>query len=304
MKLSARAWLNLGLSIAVAVLISVAVLEPGKKPIEKVTLSKLDKKTLNHIRIQRANQEDIVLEKHPSGWVMTAPLQYPANDFKVDSLLQIVNAESEAQYPIAPADLAKYGLDKPRASITFNNDQTFELGATEPLQQRRYLRYQNTLHLILDTYYYQLAAPASGFLDHALLPGNKNITKLVLPTLTVDLKDGKWSLQPAPKDYSVDQVTALLDGWRYAQAINVSRYDGKPLPATVKIYREGDNSALEFAHQISGNDLILIRNDLHLQFTLNADKRKDLLELPPKIEVNDNTGNKPVADKTPHLPAH
>jgi len=223
---------------------------------------------------------------------MTAPYQYPANDYKVDSLLQLPGATSIAHYDLAQKDLTKYGLDHPRGSITFNHDQAFYFGSSEPLQQRRYLRVQNTLHLITDVFLYQIAVPAISFLDHAIVPGNKSITKLEIPKLTAELKDGKWSLTPAPKDYSSDQITALLDGWRYAQAINVEHYDGKPAPVSVRIYRGGETKPLEFAYRIIGKDLLLIRNDLKLQFTLSADKRNDLLALPPKIEVNDKAADK------------
>ena len=229
------------------------------------------------------------MEKRANGWYMTAPYQYPANEFKVDSLLQLVRAESVASYDVAQLDLHKYELDKPRAIVTFNHDQQFIFGGTDPIQQRRYLRYQNTMNLILDIFHYQISAPANGFLNHGLLPENKSITKLVLPKLTAELKEGKWTLNPAPKDYSADQITALLDAWRYAQALNVDPYTDKPVAAQIKIFRDGQPLPLEFAFHIKDKNLVLIRNDLKLQFSLPVDKMKDLFELPPKIEPNDKT---------------
>lgn len=287
MKLSPRALLNLGLVIAVGVLVLLVMFEPGKQADNPKTVSVLDKKTITHVLVHRDNQEDIVLEKRDNTWHMTAPYQYPANEFRVDSLLQLASTESHAQYPVEQLDVAKYGLDKPRAIVTLNHDQVFSFGNTEPIQQRRYLRYNQTMHVVMDTFYYQVAAPADGFLDHAVLPGSKSISKLVLPKLTAELKDGKWSLTPAPKDFSADQITALIDGWRYAQALQVSRYTGKPVSTAIRIYREGEDKPVEFGLSTTANEIILVRNDLKLQFVISGDKRKDLLELPPKIEAND-----------------
>lgn len=295
MKLTPRALLNLGLLIGAGVLGAVVFLQPGKKPPEKHLVSTLDKNTITHIHIQRERLEDIDLEKRANGWYMTMPYQYPANDFKVDSLLQLARAESQAQYDVAQLDLHQYELDKPRAIVTFNHDQQFQFGGTDPIQQRRYLRYQNTMNLILDIFHYQISAPANGFLNHGLFPENKTITKLVLPKLTAELKEGKWILTPAPKEYSADQITALLDAWRYAQALSVDAYNDKALLPQIKIYRDGQPLPIEFAYFIKDKNLVLIRNDLKLQFTFAADKQKDMLELPPKIEVNEKTpsGNAP-----------
>ncbi len=296
MKLTPRAILNLGLLIAAGSLGLLVVLQPGKQPPPKQTVSSIDKKTITHIQIHRDKQDDVILEKRGSDWYMTAPYQYPANDYKVESLLQLPGATSIAHYDLAQMDLSKYGLDKPRGSITFNHDQTFYFGSSEPMQARRYLRFQNTLHLITDLFMYQIAVTPNSFLDHAIVPGNKTFTKLEIPKLTAELKDSKWTLTPAPKDYTSDQITALLDGWRYAQAIAVDHYDGKPAPVTVRIYRSGEPKPMEFASRVTDKDLILIRNDLKLQFTLSLDKRKDLLALPPRIDVPEKATDK-ISDK-------
>lgn len=302
MKLTPRALLNLGLLIAAGVLGLLVVLQPGKQPPPRDTVSVIDKKTITHIQIHRDKQDDVILEKRGNDWYMTAPYQYPANDYKVENLLQLPGTTSIAHYDLAQLDLSKYGLDHPRGSITFNHDQTFYFGSSEPMQARRYLRFQNTLHLITDLFMYQIAVTPNSFLDHAIVPGNKTFTKLEIPRLTAELHDGKWALTPTPKDYTSDQITALLDSWRYAQAISVDHYDGKPVPITVRLYRSGETTPLEFASRITDKDIILIRNDLHLQFTLSADKRKEMLALPPKIEVNEKSSEKIPDNATPSLP--
>jgi hypothetical protein len=298
MKLSTRALLNLGLVIVAGMMVLLVMIDPGKETEKHKTVSFLDKKTITHILLHRANQEDLVLEKRDNTWYVTAPYQYPANDFKVDSLLQLVSTESKAQYPVEQLDIVKYGLSEPKATVTLNHDQVFSFGSTEPLQQQRYLRYHNTLHLITDTFYYQVAAPATAFLNHTLIPGGTNITKIVVPKLTAELHEGKWTATPTPKELSADQITAFIDAWRFAQALQVAPYDGKPITPTIKIYRQGESSPLEFGAFIRGNDYVLVRNDLHLQFILSADKRKDLLELPAKIELdNSKAAVNPAADE-------
>lgn len=297
-KLASRTLLNLALLVVLGVLVSVVVFRPDATT-EKITkLTELNKTAVNSILLHREGMADIQLEKHNGAWSMTAPFHYLANDFKVDNLLQLINAPSHAQYELTPPDLAKYGLDKPRAVVTLNGDQHLIFGSTEPLQQQRYLRYHNTLHLITDTFYYQVAAPATAFLNHTLIPGGTNITKIVVPKLTAELHEGKWTATPTPKELSADQITAFIDAWRFAQALQVAPYDGKPITPTIKIYRQGESSPLEFGAFIRGNDYVLVRNDLHLQFILSADKRKDLLELPAKIELdNSKAAVNPAADE-------
>lgn len=301
-KLASRTLLNLALLIVLGLLVLLVVFKPGTTVPEIVKVTTLAKTDVHSLLLHREGVDDIQLEKLNGTWTMTAPFHYLANDFKVDSLLQLINAPSNAQYDVTPLDLAKYGLDKPRAVVTINGDQQLIFGSTEPLQQQRYLRYQNTLHIITDTFYYQVAAPATGFLNHTLIPGNTNITKIVVPTLTAELNEGKWTVTPAPKELAADQITAFIDAWRFAQALQVTPYTGKPIPPTIKIYRQGETQeqlpTLEFGAFLRGNDYVLVRNDLHLQFVLTADKRKELLELPPKIDPENNkTAVNPAANE-------
>ena len=296
-KLASRTLLNLALLIVFGILVLFVVFKPGTSVPEAIKVSALAKTDVRSILLQREGVENIQLEKQDGKWMMTAPFRYLANDFKVDSLLQLINTASNAQYDVATLDLSKYGLDKPRAVVTINGDQQFIFGTTEPLQHQRYLRYQNTLHVITDTFYYQIAAPATGFLNHVVIPGSTNITKIVVPTLTAELTEGKWTVTPAPKELAADQITAFIDAWRFAQALQVTAYKGKPIPPTIKIYRQGDTQPLEFGAFQRGNDYVLVRNDLQLQFVLAADKRKDLLELPPKIEPeNSKAASSPAVD--------
>ena len=149
--MSSRNLLNLVLLIVIAALVAVVVYEPGKKVTPVVKLTPLSKSDVNKIEISRIGAPKVVLEKKGSKWQVLQPYAMPANDFKVEAISELAEAESKAHYPIKQGeDLKPYGLDIPRITIIFNDKYKLEFGKTDPLKYQRYIRDDNTLHLIFD----------------------------------------------------------------------------------------------------------------------------------------------------------
>lgn len=284
--MSSRNLLNLVLLLVIAALVAVVVYEPGKKVTPVVKLTPLSKSDINKIEISRIGAPKVVLEKKGSKWQVLQPYAMPANDFKVEAISELAEAESKAHYPIKQGeDLKPYGLDIPRITVVFNDKYKLEFGKTDPLKYQRYIRDDNTLHLIFDRFYYNLSVPAAEYVDHALLPGRPTITKLVLPKLTLSEQGNKWQAEPAIKELSNDRVNELLDNWTGAHATELLDYKPANVQEQAQVYIKGQDKPLVFDILREKDAIVLGRADLGLKYKFTEEIGKSLLELPAKIDV-------------------
>lgn len=297
----ARLWLNLGLLALVGVLVAIVVFEPGKQPEPAPTpLTTRQPDTITRLKLVRGDDDIIELEKRDGRWWLTRPWQLPAKAFRVQGILRLLDTESQSRHDLAGLDLAKFGLDKPRASVTFDGELTIDFGGTEPLSQRRYVRIGEDLHTIVDTYYYQVAATPASFVDTALLPPDAKIVKLVLPDLTLELKDGTWQRTPERPDVSADASIELVDAWRQTQALDVRPKDKLPEahPAgEAEVWLDGQDQPLRFAILENEDDTYLLRQDVDLAWQVTKETAEKLLKLrDEKPETADK--EKPETKKT------
>jgi len=296
--MSKRTLLNLVLLAIVAVLVLVVVYEPGIKQETRATLTNINSKTIDKMTIERTGQQTITLVKSANNWTMQAPYKISANKIKVESLLALVGQETFAQYPLKDLDVKAYGLDIPRASITFNERDRFEFGGTEPLNNRRYVRFNDTLYVINDTFYYQLMSPVTAYVNHKLLPDSDNITKLVLPDFSLTLKDGKWELAPKQDGVSNDRANELIENWRTSHAMAIMEYDGKADKKQAAVYLDNGTTPVIFHIMIEDDNVFLGRPDLGIKYQLIKDKGFELLRLPAKLDIQSDGDKKPEVKAT------
>jgi hypothetical protein len=330
--MGSRTWLNLGLLILAGALAIVAVYLPGvKKTAPLPALTSLTPAAITSIRIERDAQPAIALKKEASGdvqgstnvgrsqlpasrdtgtslygasgrmpgatWRLTEPLQLPANTVVVESLLGLTQAASHAQWVAASLDLEKFKLKSPRIRVRLN-DVELGFGDTEPLEGRRYVLAENTVHLITDGYYPKLIAPPASFVSLALLPGPEPLKEIELPGLTLRHDAQGWSAQPGASDAqgsanvaggrmpeaTPDAVNTLAQEWTAAQALQVRLYTApasriKPVE-TVTLRQEGTQPPLRFIIVSRAPELILARPELGVQYHLPQDAAQRLLMLP------------------------
>lgn len=290
--MSSRNLLNLGLLIVIAILVLLVIFEPGvNTPSTNPRLTQLSPQQVTSIRLQRqTDQQQIVLQKVNGQWQMQQPFQLPANSFRIQQLLNLLETESFAQHDLGQLDVAKFGLDKPRARVTFNDQLTIEFGNTESIQHHRYLKINNTLHLSIDTFYYQVAAKAESYIDHALLPSGSKITRLQTPNFTLLNEAGKWQLAQAQAAVTTDAMLQLITEWQNSHAYDVKNVSA---PADAKqhvMITLGDGQQITFALIESNEDFVLQRDDLQLQYILANDRKDKLLNIPAH---EDNPGSNP-----------
>lgn len=286
MAMSKRNLLNLGLLLFIGVLVLLVVYEPGiEAPKEPPQLLDIERNAIRQIRIERQGQETVNLEIDPQGkWQLNEPLSVAASDYRVNALLGITTLKSLGSYPADKEHLTRFALDQPRVTLSLNEKVKIAFGDSTPLDQRRYVQVGDRIHLISDTLYYHLIGNYTTFIRQELLPEGSSITAITLPDIAVRWQDDRWQVEPKPDAFSVDQVTRLLDAWKYASALQVKPYDGKE-GETITIEIKGREEPITFVLTARSPDLVLARPELGIQYHLAEGGAEELLKLPPLEEV-------------------
>jgi len=274
-----RIWLNVMLLALVVVLALIAWLEPGtKKPVTLPSLLSLSADQVERIRLVAAADRHIDITRGDHGWMISYPIHVAANDFRVDTILQLTQAHSYAHYPAAAQALAPFGLDPPHSEIRLN-DVTVAFGDDEPIHQRRYVRVGEQVHLIDERYFYssQLLLPA--LVDTALLPAGAMPVRIHLPDRQLTRVNGDWHIDPADDSVSMDAINALVDAWRQARAVQISEYHGDKARGSIDVSL-ADGTELSFELLSRSPELLLGRRDLGLRYHFTAEQGGRLLKLP------------------------
>jgi hypothetical protein len=293
-----RILLNLVLLIIVAVLVLVVVFEPGKEPAkQEPNLTSLKKEQVNRIDIKRAGKQDVHFEKSNDVWQMTAPYQLPANEYRIGSILRLVESKSHSQHDIRQLNKADFDLEKPKVVVTFNDGVSIAFGGNEPLKHQRYVLIGNTLHLVSDTVYYHVNGKPTALVSLQLLPKNISIKAIELPDRKIELKAGRWQVDKEPNEMASDAVTRLLNEWKLVQALDVTEAQHKPGKQQIKIFTEAQAEPIVFSIVQRKPDFILLRKDKGIEYQLTEDSAERLLQLakpepPPEADPGHTTDKK------------
>lgn len=277
--MSHRAVLNLLMLGAVAGLSALVFLQPGiETPPPVPTLTDRTPEAIARVRIERPGQTAVVLEKREGGWLMLEPLSLPANGFRIQTLLEVLGAATERSYAVQDLELARFGLDPPRASLVLD-DLHLDFGDTEPLSGRRYLRVGDRMHLVTDRFYHPIVSGAPGFVHLGPLGPEAEPVAIEVPELTLRLQGGRWVAEPEHSEAGADAVQGLVDAWRTAQAITVRALEspgaGRPAAVTLK----GQEAPLRFLVSETSHALVLARPDVGIQYHLPRESGDRLLRL-------------------------
>lgn len=264
----------------------IALWLPGSQPdLPKPTpLTQIKTDDVHHLQLERPGQPELSFHKNENGWEMDSPYTLSAHHFSLQTLASVVAANSERQLSASPEQLQQYGFDQPLARLVINNHLVIEFGAKEEITRHRYIKINDTVYLILDSWQRLLNAAGEDFISQALLPDHAIIHAIEMPGLSVRKVNDGWRLTPA-QEYSMDQVQFLLDNWNYQQANSVQVYTGDGRGERVKIHIQ-DQQLLEFVI-VSRKPFILARADLGIQYVLATGMTRELLQLPslPSADV-------------------
>ena len=280
--------LNLALALLVGALVLVATFRPGtKKGPESQTLTTLSSDGIEHIRLQRPRQPEVVLRKTGDRWRLQAPRAARANGFRINELTQLASAPVTTRFPAPPPDeLGKYGLDKPLATV-FLNDVEIRFGAMHPLNSELYVLHAGQVQLVPASTLRAASIPLEDLLSPAVLDDKAKLLALRLPGFSLKQNDqGAWIRSPELKELASDRVNRFVDEWRYARALSVAAYAGKPARERIAIIVDdnGRPRTLEFGVVARKPELVLVRYDEQLEYHFPDDAVTRLLELNPDPE--------------------
>ncbi len=288
--MSKRNLLNLILLVFILVLVVFVIYQPGKDvPATPPTLTDLKVSDIHFIKINRHKsnsiEQEMEFKKTAAGWLMLKPYQQAANSFRIDSILKLLSSVSLSQNSLTKLDPAKFGLKQPLATITFN-ETAIAFGHNKSLKNHRYVRIGSTLHMIADTFFYQLNAKAASFINHKLIADKSKITSLTLPTLKLIHHVGKWELTPNSNKFSADSINQLISEWQLSQAydIEITKPAAKATANIILGLSDGKN--IRFKSRVSKDNFTLTNIDSGIRYILSADRKNKLLKL-SSIEQDD-----------------
>ena len=273
-----RRWLNIGLLVLVSLLGLLAWYEGRDTALPPTPLTALAHATVNKIEIVRRDHGNIILTGQGDDWWLKEPVRIPASRFRVESILGLLATDSLAQFPVAGKDLAAFDLADPALRVRYNNTE-LQFGGMTPVDQRRYVRVGDTVHLIVDSYSLDLMADAPEFVSRNLVPTQQRITSLATPVFHLEQgADGKWLVQPADYGLSADEIQAVIEKWQHAQAVKVALYQSAPARGTVTLALAGQQGALRYEITSKEPEWVLARPEVGLEFHLSTEQGRQLLK--------------------------
>lgn len=241
------------------------------------------------------------LEKRAEGWWLVAPFESATDPIAIEDLLKYLGGvRSRARYAATELDPATTGLAAPGSAfvVTAGGVETrHELGGTESLNYRRYLKVGDAVHLVDDLISYRLQQDAANLASKRLLPAGAEVVAVALPGRRA-ARDaaGRWTLAPEDPEVSADALVALAANWARATALSVAKADGGRVQATIEVALAGAPTPLAFDVLTADDELRLARRDLGLEYRLPATARSELLQLPRTVAV---PGDAPAAAPAP-----
>jgi len=273
--MSTRTWINLILLVLIAALSSIMVFKPGQHPESALSLTPLEPAQINRITIHRLGKPEIRLELQQSVWRLTAPIELAASRAAVRTLLRLAVTPSLAHYPVDSLELAEYGLAPALTTIKLN-DIAIDIGAPNPVDQRRYVRIHDTVHLISDDLYDVYATEPAAYGATKLLPEEAKIQRLALPGMEIVLSaNHQWQTKAPAKDLTSAKLNKLVEAWQNTEAQWVQTYDGIKTPNNVTVSLT-DGRELRFMITATQPQLVLARPELRLQYHLPAKQIEQL----------------------------
>ncbi|MCO6413687.1 MAG: hypothetical protein J5I92_13190, partial [Thiogranum sp.] len=150
--------INILLIVAVVILTLVARYEPGiETPAGPQTLTSLRVDQIQSIRVNRPLREDLLFSKTNNTWAIDREPPVPADEFQVRALLRLAEQVAARSYPVEELELSRLALDPPYATVTLDGIE-IDFGSLEPLQELRYTRVGDHVHLISDMYQHLIEA--------------------------------------------------------------------------------------------------------------------------------------------------
>jgi hypothetical protein len=169
MSMLRRRWLINLVLLLVAVALTLAAQLQQRQADLATRLTPLAADDIRSLRLQRAGEPALTLERNGDAWRMLEPFPADVDSALVDRLLPITAALTHRSLPADALELPPLGLD-PAAIRLWLDELELRFGGTEPIDGRRYVQIGDLVHLVDDRHLPQLLAPATDYVSRRLLP--------------------------------------------------------------------------------------------------------------------------------------
>lgn len=231
--------------------------------------SEVDRISIHH------KQRVIEMVKQGAHWRITQPIIIAANDFRVANLLKLLNTRSHSRYAIEGLPMQSFGLSQPQTRIRFN-DTEIAFGIVNSLNNYRYVKTGEFMHLVDDLYYPLLSSQLGTLVSLNLIEPDETITKLELPDQSITRNEnGMWQ---SDNTISSDAMVEIISNWKSKQAFAVHDYFERKAMGEVHVSIEGSEEPKRFVITDTDPWLILARPELGLEYHFNLDAINALLE--------------------------
>ena len=160
--MSKRIWINISLLFLVISLSANIFFLENETEQKILPLTSIRAESINKIEIHRDNSDDIIFIRKDDVWFMEAPLQLKANVARIESILKILKTQSYNKFNISDVDAAEFELKNPTVILKLNENKIY-FGTSNPVTQKRYVSFDNMIHITDDFLYPQLKLNASFF---------------------------------------------------------------------------------------------------------------------------------------------
>ena len=258
--------LNLVLIVVVVTLATFLISTEQETDNEVNTIAKIAPESIQRITLRKTGRSDIVFNKTNDSWMMTTPYTAIASRFRITSMLQFLQQPSTSQLHIIGLDLEHFQLAQPNVVLIFNNHE-FAFGTTNQIDNQRYVRYGDQLHLINDPLYPQLTQNAEFFISTRLLPEDTQLKRMQFPNHILTMNSEQWQIEPA---LAVDNDTLkqLVEAWLNTSAMRVTA-NTTTASSTIITLETNQDRTIRFNIIKQPSELILARTDLGIQYHLN-----------------------------------
>jgi hypothetical protein len=247
----------------------------GYQPQQRI--SSLKPADIETVAIQTADAS-LNLRRDAQGWLIEAPIRWPANNINIERLLSIVNSETDSRLPADEINLAALGLQFPEAVLTLNDTQLL-FGATNNIGKRRYLMVGSTVYLLPDIHLLYFSQGLTGIVDRRLLPRRYRLNTLKLSGFEIS-RDANDNWQVINADgFGQDQITRLVDNWQDLEASKIKPFDTGAIPRQKLEASLADGSRHEFFVISIAPEIVIAHPQIGLQYHFPADLYYELISL-------------------------
>jgi hypothetical protein len=269
-------WINVALLLGVAAVGVFVYMEPPAEAPAEYAVSTLTPAAAVSVRIERPGAAAIALNKNGGTWFLVDPFSARADEFMVQRLLAILQARTTHRF--STKDLARFNLDHPHARLIIDG-QRFDFGLVNELSHEQYVLAGNAVYALPTRYGVALPPRPEALASRGLFAPGESPVRIAPPGFTVTQAQGRWVVEPAPRDWSQDDINRWVDEWRVASALRVEPHHQGAPHETVTI-EMANGEILEVGILSRKPELVLLRPDQRLQYHFPAEIGTRLLSPP------------------------